>query len=61
MALALGAVAATRRARFSVERSVFRAGEVRVRVARVVAWGALYLATTGVIALGFYGLLVLRG
>jgi hypothetical protein len=60
-ALGLAAVAATRRARFRVERSVSRVGEGRVRAARLLAWGAVYLAMTGAIALGFYGLLVLRG
>ena len=59
--LGLGAVAVTRRARFRLDRSVARVGELRVRVARLLAWGAVYLAFSGAMALGFYGLLVLRG
>jgi energy-converting hydrogenase Eha subunit A len=59
--LGLAAVAAARRARFSLERSVHRPGAGVVRVARFVAWFGLYIACTGGIALGFYGLLVLRG
>ncbi len=59
--LGLAAVAAARRARFALERSVRRQGEKAVRTARFVAWFGLYVACTGAIALGFYGLLVLRG
>jgi hypothetical protein len=61
LVLGLGAVATTRRARFRLERSVIRAGEVRIRIARLLAWGAVYIAFSGAMALGFYGLLVLRG
>ena len=57
----LAAVAVARRARFSLDRTVKRPGENVVRAARLVAWAALYIACTGGIALGFYGLLVLRG
>ena len=59
--LGLAAVAAARRARFSVERSVRRSGENVVRIARFFAWTGLYIACAGGMALGFYGLLVLRG
>jgi hypothetical protein len=59
--LGLTGVAVARRAGFRLDRSVTRPGEALVRAARLLAWGALYLATTGAIALGFYGLLVLRG
>ena len=59
--LGLAAVALARRARFGVERSVARHGEQVVRVARLLAWTGLYFAAVGAIALGFYGLLVLRG
>jgi hypothetical protein len=59
--LGLSAVAVARRARFRLDRSVARAGEVRVRIARLLAWGAVYLGFSGAMALGFYGLLVLRG
>ena len=60
-ALGLAAVAASRRARFRVERSVLRDGEEAARVGRLLAWGSLYIAGSGAIALGFYGLLVLPG
>jgi hypothetical protein len=60
-ALGLAAVAVARRAGFRLARSVIRDGERLVRAARLLAWSSLYLATSGAIALGFYGLLVLRG
>jgi hypothetical protein len=60
-ALGLVAVSLVRRARYRVERSVMRRGENVVRVARLLAWSGVYLALTGAIALGFYGLLVVRG
>ena len=53
----LGAVAAYRRARAELERSVRRVGEGTVGVARWLALGGLYVAVTGALALGFYGLL----
>jgi hypothetical protein len=53
----LGAVAAYRRARAGLARSVRRTGEGQVRVARILALTGLYLAVTGALALGFYGLL----
>ena len=53
----LGAVAAYRRARAELERSVRRVAERPVRVARFLALAGLYLAVTGALALGFYGLL----
>jgi len=59
--LGLVAVSVARRARFSLDRSVRRPGERIVRTARFLAWTSLYIACTGGIALGFYGLLVLRG
>jgi hypothetical protein len=59
--LGLGAVASARRARFSLDRTVRRPGERAVRLSRFLAWTGLYIACTGAIALGFYGLLVLRG
>jgi hypothetical protein len=59
--LGLVAVAVVRRARFRVDRSVTRRGERLVRLARFLAWTGIYVATTGAIALGFYGLLVVRG
>jgi uncharacterized membrane protein (DUF441 family) len=59
--LGLVTVAVVRRARFRLDRSVNRPAARVVRFARLLAWGGLYLAATGAIALGFYGLLVLRG
>ena len=55
----LAAIAAYRRARSQVERSVRRVGERPVRAARFLALAGLYLAVTGGLALGFYGLLQL--
>jgi hypothetical protein len=49
-----------RHARFKLERSVRRAGEGLVRTGRWLAWSGLYLGLTGLLALGFYGLLRLR-
>jgi hypothetical protein len=59
--LGLAAAAVVRRARYRLERSVARHGERTVTVARLLAWSGLYVGATGAIALGFYGLLVLRG
>jgi hypothetical protein len=53
----LGAVAAYRRACAELERSVRRVSERPVRIARFLALAGLYLAVTGALALGFYGLL----
>jgi hypothetical protein len=58
--LGLCAVAAARRARFSLARSVRRTDEKAVRIARFLAWAGLYVACIGGISLGFYGLLVLQ-
>jgi hypothetical protein len=55
--LGLVAVSLSRRARFRLERSVRRAGAGLVRAARVVAWAGVYVAVTGGLALGFYGVL----
>jgi len=60
-ALGLVAVAFVRRARYRLDRSVARRGERTVRFGRFLAWTGIYLALTGAIALGFYGLLVVRG
>ena len=59
--LGLIAVSLIRRARYRVERSVARSGARAVRFGRFLAWTGVYLAVTGAIALGFYGLLVVRG
>src|SRR5438093_13046676 len=50
-ALGLGAVAAARRARYGLERSVRRQGEGAVRLGRLLAWAGLYFAVTGAAAL----------
>ena len=50
-------VSAARRARFKVDRSVYRVGEGTVRFARVVVWAGLYVSLVSALALGFYGLL----
>jgi hypothetical protein len=59
--LGLVTVSVVRRARYRVDRSVQRPGEHVVRAASILAWLGLYAAATGAIALGFYGLLVVRG
>ena len=55
--LALLAIAAARRARFRLERSVYRGGARTVRAGRFLAWAGMYLAVTGALALAFYGVL----
>jgi len=55
--IGLAAWSASRRARAKLERRVSRPGEGVVRAARVLAFAGLYLALTGALALGFYGLL----
>src|SRR4051812_27643637 len=59
--LGLVAIAFARRGRYRVDRSVTRRGARVAGAARFLAWTALFLAVSGAIALGFYGLLVLRG
>jgi len=54
------AVATYRRSRARLERSVRRVGSRAVRTARFLAFAGLYVAVTGALALGFYGLLHLR-
>jgi hypothetical protein len=53
-------VAGARRARFRVDRSVYRAGDRSVRFARFVVWAGLYVSLVGAVALAFYGLLRAR-
>jgi hypothetical protein len=57
---ALCAISAYRRARARLDRSARRAGSGAVRTARFLAFTGLYLAVTGALALGFYGVLHLR-
>jgi hypothetical protein len=53
----LCSVAAYRRSRSRLDRSVRRRGVGAVRAARFLAFAGLYVAVTGALALGFYGLL----
>ncbi|HEU5362241.1 MAG TPA: hypothetical protein VFU56_02815 [Gaiellaceae bacterium] len=55
--LGLGALAASRRARFAASRSVVPRGRFGLRLARVVAWAGLYAGVTGGLALAVYGVL----
>jgi len=55
--LSLVAVSAARRARFRLDRSVFRKGARTVRAARFLAWTGLYVAVTAALALAFYAVL----
>ena len=55
--LGLAGVAASRRARFRLERSVYRPGERTVRIGRLLVWAGLYAAVIGALALGVYGVL----
>jgi hypothetical protein len=55
--LALIAIAASRRARFARERSVFVESRGRGRPSRFLAWAGLYVAVTAALALGIYGAL----
>jgi hypothetical protein len=59
VALVLGllALSAARRARYRLQRSVRRTGERTVKAGRLMAWTGLYVAVTGGLALGVYGLL----
>jgi hypothetical protein len=57
LVLGLVGVSASRRARFRLERSVYRPGERTVRVGRFLVWAGLYVGMIGALALGFYGLL----
>jgi hypothetical protein len=59
--LALCGISASRRARFSVDRSVHRAGEGTVRLGRLLVWSGLYLSLVGALALAFYGVLRASG
>ena len=58
--LGLASVGAYRRARSRLQRSVRRSGRRVVAAARLLAFAGLYVAVTGALALGFYGLLHLR-
>jgi hypothetical protein len=55
----LASLAAYRRARARIDRTVARTGEAAVRLARILCFLGLYIAVTGALALGVYGLLQL--
>jgi len=55
--LALFGISAARRARFRVERSVYRSGERTIRFGRFLVWSGLYLSLVGALALAFYSVL----
>ena len=55
--LALIGISAARRARFRVERSVYRSGERSVRFGRFLVWSGLYVSLVGALALAFYSVL----
>jgi hypothetical protein len=59
--LGLVAISLARRGRYRVDRTVSRRGVGLARAGRFMAWAAIFFAVAGAIALGFYGLLVLRG
>jgi hypothetical protein len=57
LVLGVGALAASRRARFAAARSVVPRGRFGLRVARLVAWAGMYAGVTGALALAVYGVL----
>jgi hypothetical protein len=59
--LALLGISAARRARFRVDRSVYRSGEKTVRFGRFLVWSGLYLSLVGALALAFYSVLRASG
>jgi len=54
-------ISAYRRARFKVERSVYRVGEGSVRFGRFLVWTGIYASLVGGLALGVYGVLRAAG
>jgi hypothetical protein len=53
--LSLFGISAARRARFKVDRSVFRVGDRTARIGKFFVWAGFYFAIIGALALGFYG------
>jgi hypothetical protein len=53
-ALGLIALAAARRARFALERSITPSGAAGARTGRVLAWAGIYAGITGAVAIGVY-------
>jgi hypothetical protein len=58
---ALIGISAARRARFRIERSVYRSGEKTVRLGRLLVWSGLYFSLIGALALAFYSVLSSAG
>jgi hypothetical protein len=59
--LGLLGISVSRRARFGVERSVYRVGEGSVRFGRFLIWTGIYASVVGGLALGVYGMLRAAG
>lgn len=59
--LALIGISAARRARYRVDRSVYRSGERTVRFGRFLVWSGLYLSLVAALALAFYSALRASG
>jgi hypothetical protein len=59
--LALLGISAARRARYRIERSVYRSGEGTVRFGRLLVWSGLYFSLIGALALAFYSVLRSQG
>ena len=59
--LAVIGISAARRARFRMDRSVYRSGERTVRFGRFLVWSGLYLSLVGALALAFYSVLRASG
>jgi len=59
--LALIGISAARRARFRIERSVYRSGEKTARLGRLLVWSGLYFSVVGALALAFYSVLSSSG
>ena len=59
--LAVIGISAARRARFRVDRSVYRSGEKTVRFGRFLVWSGLYFSLVGALALAFYSVLRASG
>jgi hypothetical protein len=54
-------ISAARRARYKVDRSVYRVGEGSARFARFLVWSGVYCSLIGALALGVYGVLHASG
>jgi hypothetical protein len=50
-------ISASRRARYRIDRSVYRLGEGSLRFGRILVFTGLYASVVGALALGFYAAL----